>query len=170
MASGNLINRKRLAVLGVFVGSVIAGATVGPRSSAVAQVAVAQDLEECGSVCPEDCNAGGDIACQAWGAQHNCPSWHSAAGHGCDGITLETATYGEECGKSNNAYDWVYLQVNGYQGAQYTVSVEELGDPCPDIAKSFTVQWRCGNDPQQWLRSARLEAEANGKTIYLSCL
>jgi hypothetical protein len=157
------MNKKKLALLmGAFVCAAFAGATVGTRSTVMAQ-----EIEECGSVCGEQsCND--PTPCQAWGdPNHTCATWNSARGNYCEPVSVLWATYGPECDQPLDVTQHVSSVVGGYFNKNYYVRVEELGDPCVDTKKSFVAEYSCGGnaDPKR----AEISAEANTWGTTFSC-
>jgi hypothetical protein len=51
---------------------------------------------------------------------------------------------------------------------RYAVDVAKLGDPANGCGKDFQVKWRCDPDGTR-THEARLAAEANGRSISISC-
>ncbi len=97
-----------------------------------------------------------------------------------DVIHVAAATYGMNCNgfkmpsgaiadvKTGNVTAAVSKQCDGAkETCDYLVDVTRLGDFARGCAKDFSVEYHC--DASSDLRTSRLLAEANGKTIYLSC-
>lgn len=83
------------------------------------------------------------------------------------GMQIESATYGANCRAQYGNATWAVSQrCNGSMTCQYTVNVNELGDPAYGCAKDFRIQYRCPNG--QRLTSS-LPGETNGKTLYMQC-
>jgi hypothetical protein len=83
-------------------------------------------------------------------------------------ILVRSATYGGDCSaRTGNATDKVQSACGGKASCAYEVSVNTLGDTAPGCPKDFFVEYACGaNSPS---KTTNAPAEANGKTVHLSC-
>lgn len=97
-----------------------------------------------------------------------------------DEIRIVEATYGLNCKdfkvpapamngvRLGNASEPVANSCMRVRGScTYPVDVVRLGDPANSCAKDFSVKWRCGAESD--IRQAYLPAEANGKSVAISC-
>ena len=94
-----------------------------------------------------------------------------------DGITVESATYGEtttpkyvaNCSNiaEGNATQQVSNLCNGHPTCTFPVDVGTLGDPAKGCLKNFKVNYTCG--ASQETRTTTVPAEANGKGAELDC-
>lgn len=87
-------------------------------------------------------------------------------------VDVVEATYGSSCRSEfeitpGNVTGNVAGVCNGKGRCDFAVDVDFLGDPANGCAKDFAVSWRCG--PGSQIRAAVLPAEANGRTLSLSC-
>jgi peptidoglycan/LPS O-acetylase OafA/YrhL len=84
-------------------------------------------------------------------------------------IKVRSATYGGNCGApTGNATSDVQLSCDGDRKCTYTVDVERLGDPAPNCAKAFALEYECaaGGDPLK----VEVAGEAGlGKSVDLQC-
>ncbi|MBX3186538.1 MAG: hypothetical protein KF819_05970 [Labilithrix sp.] len=81
-------------------------------------------------------------------------------------LTVQTATYGKNCGIAAGTHSaQLKAKCDGTRFCQY--KVEGLGDPKVGCAKDYDATWSCGENPVA--SSAKVNAEAGGKTITLSC-
>ncbi len=85
-------------------------------------------------------------------------------------INVISATYGSNCGVADgNVTDHIAKQCNGKPECQYTVDHNIIGDPAYGCAKTYTVRYRCRNNPQVYERSLDAEAGLGNKTVMLEC-
>lgn len=94
-----------------------------------------------------------------------------------DGITVETATYGETTTPkyvatcpdiaAGNATQQVSNLCNGHPTCTFPVSVSTLGDPANGCLKNFKVDYTCGES--QTVKTTTVPAEANGSGATLDC-
>ena len=95
-------------------------------------------------------------------------------------IKVVEATYGWNCRnykvpapfpnavKIGNATAPVAAACNGKTGeCVYAVDAKKIGDPANTCGKDFSVKYRCGESGD--VHIAKLEGEASGKSITLSC-
>ena len=95
----------------------------------------------------------------------NTPAWA-----GSSGIHVESATYGSNCGvASGNVTNHIARQCNGKARCRYTVDHKIIGDPARGCAKTYTVRYRCGNNPQVFEKSLPAEAGWGDKAVVLDC-
>ena len=86
------------------------------------------------------------------------------------GIRIESATYGANCGVAEgNVTAHIAEQCNGKSECRYTVDYKIIGDPARGCAKTYTVQYRCGNNPQVLEKSLPAEAGWGDKAVLLEC-
>ncbi|NHZ86033.1 MAG: DNRLRE domain-containing protein [Planctomycetia bacterium] len=111
-------------------------------------------LSGSGSVSPPDGGLGGDVI-------------DSYSG----GIRVLSATYGGNCNGVANGNVTAHIadQSNGKSTYRYTVDYRVIGDPAPWCAKTYTVRYRCGNNPQVHEISLPEEAGWGDKVIVLDC-
>ena len=71
-------------------------------------------------------------------------------------IEVVSATWGGNCGAlKDNVLQYVWSACSGQQECDYIFDWGELGNPAPQCAKQFHVDWRCGpNLPLMTLASA----------------
>ena len=82
------------------------------------------------------------------------------------GISVTSASYGQSCKvPKGNQTQPLQAACNGKTTCQYTVDYKVIGDPAPNCAKDFTVEWTCGTNTM----TASLPAEASGGKVNLSC-
>jgi len=83
-------------------------------------------------------------------------------------ITVQDATYGQNCGAPFNNAGWdVGPYCNGWGQCKYVVSSANLGDPAHGCDKQFTVNYQCSDSTE--LKTATLAAEADLQQIWLDC-
>lgn len=81
-------------------------------------------------------------------------------------IAVSSATYGGNChAPAGNATALVQSACDGKKACDYSVTVEKLGDPAPGCSKDFSVDYAC----DATAKAAGASAEANGKSVHLSC-
>jgi len=84
-------------------------------------------------------------------------------------IQVQSATFGGNCGAlGGNATSDVQMTCDGERKCTYMVDVERLGNPVPDCAKAFVVEYQCtgGGPPVK----AEIPGEAGfNKPVRLSC-
>jgi hypothetical protein len=89
---------------------------------------------------------------------------------GADGIVIESATYGGNCGvPEGNATSHIASRCNGKFKCQYTVDHKIIGDPAYGCAKIYTVLYRCGDNPSVHRVAVPKEAGWGDKTVVLEC-
>ena len=87
------------------------------------------------------------------------------------GIRIESATYGSNCGTAKgNVTSHIAQACNGKSKCQYTVDHKIIGDPSYGCAKTYTVQYRCGNNPKVFEESLSAEAGWGDKAVVLDCV
>lgn len=87
--------------------------------------------------------------------------------YGSYGMRIQSATYGGNCGAQYGNVTWsVQNRCNGSVNCQYTVNVNEIGDPAYGCAKDFNIEYRC---PNGQMKTSYLSGETNGKTLYMQC-
>jgi hypothetical protein len=93
----------------------------------------------------------------------------ASASASAEGIEVLIASYGENCGvpMGNVTYE-VKRQCDGTETCRYHIDVSTLGDPRYGCEKNYIVQYACSED-QSEVKTHYLRAEANGKTMLLSC-
>jgi len=93
----------------------------------------------------------------------------SSAAHAAGTISVKSASYGANCGvgNHNNATSSVQSQCDGHAACGYVVDHKILGDPAPNCAKDFSVDWSCAEPGP--MNAAHLAGEAGGQTVTLSC-
>lgn len=83
-------------------------------------------------------------------------------------IIVLSATYGGSCrAPMGNWTGPVVRECNGKSRCDFLVN-NRMGDPAPNCAKDFTVEWRCGNDPTV-RRSARPPQGGENYFVTLAC-
>jgi hypothetical protein len=98
-------------------------------------------------------------------------SHSSSSGGTPGGIRIESATYGGNCGVAKgNVTTHIARQCNGKPRCRYTVDHKIIGDPAPGCAKTYTVRYRCGNNPQVFEKSLAAEAGWGDKSVLLECV
>ena len=86
------------------------------------------------------------------------------------GIRVVSATYGGNCGvASGNVTSHVARQCNGRSECSYTVDHRVIGDPAFGCAKTYAVQYRCGDHARVIEESLGAEAGLGNKALLLSC-
>lgn len=84
------------------------------------------------------------------------------------GMRIESATYGGNCRAQYGNATWAVRQrCDGSVNCQFTVNVNELGDPAYGCAKDFRIEYRCPNGRRE---TSYLSGETNGKTLYMQCM
>ena len=97
-------------------------------------------------------------------------SHSSSSGGTPGGIRIESATYGGNCGVAKgNVTAHIAGQCNGKSKCRYTVNYKIIGDPAPGCAKTYTVRYRCGNNPQVFEKSLPAESGWGDKSVLLEC-
>ena len=87
-----------------------------------------------------------------------------------DGIKIESATYGGNCGVvKGNATAHISNQCNGKPACRYTVDHKIIGDPAPGCTKTYTVRYRCGAGSRAIEKSLSAEAGWGDKSVGLKC-
>ena len=94
-----------------------------------------------------------------------------------DGIVIVEATYGLNTlhaalskpalmpvYRGNVTSRMAYI-CNGMSEVDILISVNDLGDPAPDIGKDLTVTYYYANDPERRLRDIHVPAEAHGQRM-----
>lgn len=81
-------------------------------------------------------------------------------------IQVVNAVYGRMCPQSGSELADIRAFCGGRPVCSYRVDVKRIHDPCYGVRKDYFVEWSCGGAGR---RTASLPAEANGKTITLSC-
>ena len=95
---------------------------------------------------------------------------HSSSTGTPGGIRVEFATYGGNCGVAKgNVTPHIARQCNGKSKCRYTVNHKIIGDPAYGCAKTYTVRYRCGNNPQVFEKSLAAEAGWGDKAVLLEC-
>lgn len=104
---------------------------------------------------------------QSWRRPPGGPPPGRGHGNGGYGMQIQSATYGANCRAQYGNATWsVQRQCNGQLNCQYTVNVNELGDPAYGCAKDFRIEYRC---PSGRVKTSSLPGETNGKTLYMNC-
>ncbi len=86
------------------------------------------------------------------------------------GIQIISATYGGNCGvKQGNVTSHIASQCNGKKQCDYTVDHKVIGDPAYGCAKTYTVEYRCNNNPNRLHQSLSPEAGWGNKAVKLRC-
>ena len=86
---------------------------------------------------------------------------------GYGGMQIRSATYGGNCGAQYGNASWAVQQrCNGSMNCQFTVNVNQLGDPAYGCAKDFRIEYRC---PNGRVETSSLPGETHGKTLYMQC-
>lgn len=96
------------------------------------------------------------------------------------GIVILQANYGANCASfvpppppqannyvAGNATVFVDRMCRGTNSCAVPVDVALLGDPASGCAKDFTVSYLCRQGGE--MKTAHLDAEANGKTLRIAC-
>ncbi|MGH8501769.1 MAG: hypothetical protein ACREVE_04730 [Gammaproteobacteria bacterium] len=84
-------------------------------------------------------------------------------------ISVQTATYGENCGAPvNNVTDHAKQACDGKAGCDYRVDGTIIGDPAPGCAKDYVIGWTCDAEQQVHYLNAAPEAGL-GSVLRLSC-
>lgn len=98
-------------------------------------------------------------------------AWTSLRAQTSDVIQVMNAWYGVQNGPTVNAQPLVSAAADGRTTSEFTIDATKLGDPAPGQVKQFTVNYRC--DGGGWMapdpKTVTVPAEANGKTVTLSC-
>jgi len=96
---------------------------------------------------------------------------HSSSTGGTSGdIRIISATYGCNCGATRgNVTAHIAKQCNGKSECRYTVDHKVIGDPAYGCAKTYTVRYRCGNNPQVFEKSLPAEAGWGDQAVVLEC-
>jgi hypothetical protein len=90
--------------------------------------------------------------------------------HDTGGIRIVSATYGSNCGVAKgNVTAHIAKQCNGKSRCRYVVDHKIIGDPAYGCAKTYTVRYRCGNNPQVFEKSLPAEAGWGDKSVLLEC-
>ncbi len=85
-------------------------------------------------------------------------------------ILISSATYGGNCGVARgNVTSHIAGQCNGKSNCRYRVDHKIIGDPAIGCAKTYTVQYRCGNSPNLYQEFLTDEAGWGDKTVKLTC-
>jgi hypothetical protein len=83
-------------------------------------------------------------------------------------IHVHTATYGGNChAATGNVTTSIQAACDGKESCTYYVSAVKLGDPARGCQKNYSVEYVCSPYPDA--RIARLAAEADGKSLHISC-
>ena len=86
------------------------------------------------------------------------------------GIKIESASYGANCGVAKgNVTAHIAKQCDGKSRCRYVVNHKIIGDPAYGCAKTYTVRYRCGNNPRVFDRSLSAEAGWGDKAVLLEC-
>ena len=86
------------------------------------------------------------------------------------GIRIESVTYVVNCGVAEgNVTDHIAKQCDGKTKCRYVVNYKIIGDPASGCTKTYTVRYRCGNDPRVFDRSLSAEAGWGDKAVLLEC-
>lgn len=97
-------------------------------------------------------------------------SHSSSTGGTPGGIRIVSATYGGNCGVAKgNVTAHIAKQCNGKSKCRYVVDHKIIGDPAYGCAKTYTVRYRCGNNPQVFEKSLPAEAGWGDKAVLLEC-
>jgi len=107
----------------------------------------------------------------------SCPEIGKTSGITSDGssssgsIRVVSATYGGNCNgvTKGNVTAHIADKSNGKSIYRYTVDHRVIGDPAPGCAKSYIVQYRCGNNPKVYEIILPEEAGWGDKVIVLDC-
>jgi hypothetical protein len=92
----------------------------------------------------------------------------AAGGAAAQNVDIYTAWYGQTCGAQHgNVTAHVKGRCDGRAQCDYAVDVRAMGDPSPGCAKNFIVLYGCRG--QAGARLAQLPAEADGRTLAISC-
>lgn len=81
------------------------------------------------------------------------------------GITVNSAIYGGNCGRPLDATADVAARCDGRFVCNYRVNHRRIGDPAYGCAKDFQVSWSCGG----YSYRGGAFPEASGKVIGLRC-
>ena len=85
-------------------------------------------------------------------------------------ISVMSATYGANCGvKKGNVTSYIAKQCNGKSECRYTVDWKIIGDPAYGCAKTYTVQYQCGDNTKVYEESLSAEAGWGDKAVLLRC-
>ena len=85
-------------------------------------------------------------------------------------IKIESATYGANCGVAKgNVTAHIAKQCDGKTKCRYVVNHKIIGDPAYGCAKTYTVRYRCGNNPRVFDRALSAEAGWGDKAVLLEC-
>lgn len=86
------------------------------------------------------------------------------------GIRIESATYGKNCGTAKgNVTSHIAKACNGKSECKYTVDHRIIGDPAYGCAKTYTVQYRCGDNSKVFEETLSEEAGWGDKSVVLDC-
>lgn len=89
------------------------------------------------------------------------------AAHAAQGIHIDSATYGQNCGTQYGNATWsVRQECEGRWQCGYQISVNKIGDPAYGCSKDFRVEYTCPNGYRQ---TAYAYPEANTQSVFLSC-
>ncbi|MBX3204528.1 MAG: hypothetical protein KF764_05635 [Labilithrix sp.] len=81
-------------------------------------------------------------------------------------LTVQSGTYGKNCGVPTGTHSaQLKAKCDGTRFCEY--KVDGLGDPKVGCAKDYDATWSCGESSVT--SSARVNGEASGKTLTLSC-
>ena len=85
-------------------------------------------------------------------------------------IKIESASYGANCGVAKgNVTAHIAKQCDGKTKCRYVVNHKIIGDPAYGCAKTYTVRYRCGNNPRVFDRALSAEAGWGDKAVLLEC-
>jgi hypothetical protein len=81
-------------------------------------------------------------------------------------ITIISAIYGSNCDGSDQT-ETLHAACDGLEICTYRIDHHDIGDPCPNIRKTYKVTYMCADENES--RTAQVVGESSGKDLVLDC-